>query len=156
MRWKHSQPGDCQPYWIIESSNQLIIDTIQPALTLLKLDTYELTITWLAEGGWHKVYTASARCSKTGKEKSFVLRIALPAYPYYKVESDVATTELIRHFTNIPVPIIYCYDSSANNPLGLEWMLMKKVEANALSEVWNDLDNDDHITLSCQLASWVD
>ncbi|MCJ1431342.1 hypothetical protein MMC27_000693 [Xylographa pallens] len=156
MRWKHYYKNDCRPYWIIDPDLQLIKDTIKPAMSLLELNTDDLSVSWLAEGGWHKVYTVTTSCTITGERKTFVLRLALPVYPYYKVESDVATTELVRHFTTIPVPLIYCYDSSSDNPLGLEWMLMEKVEASALRKVWFDLDNKLHIAITRQLAGWAD
>ncbi|MCJ1405896.1 hypothetical protein MMC11_009126 [Xylographa trunciseda] len=155
MRWR-SRQLQYLPYWIVNPDLQLILDTIKPALTVLRLDAAESTITWLAEGALHKVYTVSTKCLETGQEKRFVLRIALPVYPYYKVESDVATTEFIRHFTSIPVPVIYCYDSSANNALGLEWMLMEKIEADPLRKIWFDLDNDLRVAITRQLAGWAD
>ena len=125
MRWKYLQDDDAEPYWIMQPDLQQIKETIKPALSLLKLDADGAKISWLAEGAWHKVYTVSTTGVDTGSITELVLRLALPVYPYFKVESDVATTEIVRHFTNIPVPIVYCYDSSANNSMLLEWMLME-------------------------------
>lgn len=34
----------------------------------------------------------------------------------------------VRAHTTIPVPAVYAFDSSGDNPLGLEWILMEKIE----------------------------
>lgn len=80
--------------------------------------------------------------------------MALPVDPYYKTESDVATTEILRYFTTIPVPVVYAFDSSANNPLELEWILMAKVGGKRLDEVWTSLDYDSKLRLARTTASW--
>ena len=79
----------------------------------------------------------------------------MPVYPWYKVESDVATTEFVRHFTDIPVPVIYAYDSSAENKLGLEWMLMEKISGSSLEEKWTDMSLKTKTKLTVLLADWV-
>ena len=110
----------------------------------------------LDEGSFNKVYTIDTSDKKTGRLQSYVFRIPLPIYPYYKIECDVATTEFTRHFTTIPVPIIYAYDSSLDNELGLEWMLMQKVVGAPLADSWLDLKNEDHVRLVKQIAGWQD
>ena len=107
----------------------------------------------LATGGFNSVYNISIQSSRASTHE-FIMRVPIPIYPYYKTESDVATTEFVRHFTSIPVPIIYAYDSSCDNKLGLEWMLMEKVDGAPLDDLWLDLDNETHIKITEQVATW--
>ncbi|KAM0801918.1 hypothetical protein BDR22DRAFT_796284, partial [Usnea florida] len=75
--------------------------------------------------------------------------------PYYKIESDVATTEFVRLTTSIPVPVIYAFDSNPNNTLGFEWMLMEKVKGMPLGDVWDTMDFDAKQSLTRIIASWM-
>lgn len=81
-----------------------------------------------AQGAFNQASNIIAANKATGFCEEYVFRVALPIYPHYKLESDVATTEFVRHTTTVPVPIIYAFDSSPNNKLGFEWMLMEKVK----------------------------
>ena len=114
----------------------------------------DCTVEYLATGGFNTVSTIKEMNKGTIESKEFVLRIPLPEDPYFKTECDVATTELVRYFTSIPVPRIYAYDSSSNNVLGLEWILMEKVKGNPLHYTWGDLDNENHIRITKQIAAW--
>lgn len=62
--------------------------------------------------------------------------------------------ELVRHFTRIPVPVIYAYDSSSDNKLNLEWMLMEKVSGEPLTKRWLDLDEASQTRIVQQVADW--
>ena len=74
-----------------------------------------------------------------------VARVAAPAFPEDKLESEVtvqvlctlraitdkgskvATLKFLAKNTDVPVPEVYAWDSDASNPLGAEYMLMQKV-----------------------------
>ncbi|KAI9755315.1 MAG: hypothetical protein M1835_000833, partial [Candelina submexicana] len=121
----------------------------------------DVSVTLLADGNGHKVYNVVVG-SKSGVQEC-VFRVALGLDPFYKVESDVATTEYVRRHTTIPVPKIYIFDSSTNNELGVEWMIMEKNKGTRLSDssTWghNCLDAqiwDAKTKLAELLASWVD
>ncbi|RIB15692.1 hypothetical protein C2G38_1910341, partial [Gigaspora rosea] len=45
--------------------------------------------------------------------------------PQWKTESEVAVMEYIRLNTHIPVPKVYYWNSSVNNPVGAEYILME-------------------------------
>jgi hypothetical protein len=47
--------------------------------------------------------------------------------PRIKTESEVATMDFLRKYTNVPVPIVYHRDSNPYNRLGGEYLLMSKV-----------------------------
>jgi hypothetical protein len=103
-------------------------------LRLIAPQTSEISVEYQTEGSYNKVYTIIASNGATGSCREYTFWVALPIYPYYKVESDVATTEFVRHSTSVPVPIIYAYDS-ADNELDFEWMLMEKVAVKPLHSV---------------------
>ncbi|MCJ1258295.1 hypothetical protein MMC24_006127 [Lignoscripta atroalba] len=156
MRWRNSWYSHTYTCWIIEPDINVIGDIVRSTLKRIGVGGDHVTIELMAEGGFNKVYSITSKVKETGVTTLYVLRVALPVDPYYKTECDVATTELVRHFTSIPVPIIYAYDSSSNNRLGLEWMLMEKITAKELDGYWLDLDNDNHIRLVRQVAGWMD
>jgi hypothetical protein len=86
-----------------------------------------------------------------GTSLDAVVRVASPAFPKDKLESEVsyryyvlyqvtrvgieeitffrkvATCKMIAAFTNIPVPRIYAWNSDASNPVGAEYMILDKV-----------------------------
>ena len=62
------------------------------------------------------------------------MRVSLPVEPFFKTESEAATLSYIRTHTSIPVPEVIEWDSSADNPLGFEWVLVDKVEGVCMGE----------------------
>ncbi|OBT51627.1 hypothetical protein VE04_08926 [Pseudogymnoascus sp. 24MN13] len=92
------------------------------------------TISFLAQGGFNKVYTVSS----PGNE-DLILRIALPVDPRFKTRSEVATMEWMRYNTAIPVPRVLRYGESRANIVGFEWILMTKLSGKNLGDVWNTI-----------------
>lgn len=142
------------PEWVAELSDQRIRETLRPHINHLGYESESVEIEFLSEGGFHRVYTITALNQETKRPKSFVLRIPLPADPYFKTESDVATTEIVRYTTQIPVPVIYAYDSSSNNALGFEWILMEKINGNPMYEYWEKMDYDSKVSFTKLVAGW--
>lgn len=155
IRWVH-ETYHFAPYaqWLKEPSYRRIRDTLRPHLDRLGYESASVEIAFLSEGGFHKVYTITTPNQETKQLKSFVLRIPLPADPYFKTESDVATTEIVRHTTNVPVPVIYAYDSSSDNPLGFEWILMEKINGEPMFDYWRKMDYDSKLRFTKLVANW--
>ncbi|CRK29210.1 hypothetical protein BN1708_004887, partial [Verticillium longisporum] len=86
-----------------------------------------------------------------GMKSTILLRFAAPLDPYWKTESEVATMAWLAAKTFVPVPRVYFFDSSANNDLGLEWVIMELIEgytfANWIDD-WADEDGIDQLTLT--------
>ncbi|CAG8835551.1 7347_t:CDS:2, partial [Gigaspora margarita] len=57
-------------------------------------------------------------------------------YPQWKTESEVAVMEYIRLYTNIPVPKVYYWNSSVNNPVVAEYILMEHIPGIHLCDIW--------------------
>jgi len=78
----------------------------------------------LAQGGFHKVYDVVRTDTKS---VDAVVRVASPAFPKDKLESEVATIQYLAAHTRVPVPRVYSWNSDASNPAGVEYMIMQKV-----------------------------
>lgn len=155
MRWKHLTAFEWFPVWEIEPDLEIIKDVARYHLGSCGFDSDAIMVEYFAGGTHNKLYTINTKYPQTGLPAQCLLRIAMPIYPWYKVESDVATTEFVRHFTDIPVPVIYAYDSSSNNKLGLEWMLMEKVSGSSLEEKWTDMSLKAQTKITTSVADWV-
>ncbi|MCJ1306293.1 hypothetical protein MMC08_009113 [Hypocenomyce scalaris] len=156
MRWKHLIAFDWFPTWKTEPDTKLIEEVVRDHLNTCGFNSDAITVEYFAAGTHNKLYTINTTDAQTGLPAECLFRVALPIYPWYKVESDVATTEFVRHFTDIPVPLIYAYDSSTNNKLGLEWMLMEKITGTPLEEAWPKINSDDQTRLTKKIAEWLD
>ncbi|KAF9224654.1 hypothetical protein BS17DRAFT_703073 [Gyrodon lividus] len=89
----------------------------------------------IAEGGYHKVYEV---LQENGTSLG-VARVAAPAFPKDKLESEVATLKYLAAQTQIPVPQVYAWNSDASNPVGAEYMIMQKVPGTPANKGWDTL-----------------
>ncbi|KAF2171727.1 hypothetical protein M409DRAFT_63333 [Zasmidium cellare ATCC 36951] len=60
----------------------------------------------------------------------------------FVVASEVATMEFLPS-KGIPVPKVYGYSTSTNNPAGVEYILMEYGSGRILSEIWDDMNQQD-------------
>lgn len=56
-----------------------------------------------------------------------LLRVNLPWAPYYSTKSEVATMVYLRS-RGVPAPKVYFFESSAKNPLGVEFTLQELIQ----------------------------
>ncbi|KAF8127591.1 phosphotransferase enzyme family-domain-containing protein [Boletus edulis] len=89
----------------------------------------------LAEGGYHKVYEV------IGEDATVlgIVRVASPAFPRDKLESEVATLRFLATHTEIPVPQVFAWNSDPFNPVGAEYMIMQKVPGVSANTQWDTL-----------------
>ncbi|CAG8553782.1 19142_t:CDS:2 [Gigaspora margarita] len=90
-----------------------------------------ISIQEFSEGGFHKVFIWKM---ENGKE--YIGRVAFPVYPQLKTESEVAVMKYI-HLN--PVPNVYYWNSSTNNPVEVEYILMDHMPGIRLCDIWSDL-----------------
>ena len=103
---------------------------------------------FFAEGAFNKLYSVwSPHISQ-----QYLMRVTLPVEPFFKTESESATLGYIRAYSSVPVPKVIAYDSSSENPIGFEWILLEKIEGIPLSEVWERMDFDSKSSLSREMA----
>jgi hypothetical protein len=115
------------------------------------LPTAKFEVKFLARGAWNQVFLVM---DEQGRE--LIFRVALPVYPWYKTEAEVATIQFVRENTTIPVPNVYAFDSSADNELGYEWILMEKLPGVPYREVEDQLSIEAKLDIARTIAEWVD
>jgi hypothetical protein len=71
---------------------------------------------------------------------------------YYATASEAATLTYL-HSKGIPVPRVYGYSSTENNPVGVEYILMENAKGIPLDTVWFTMSKRDRHTLA---SSFVD
>ena len=155
MRWRYLWFHEQMPHCIQNPDVRCIQETVRPYIKSLAPQASAIAVEPLWHGGFNQAYNVTAKDVATGCQTEYIFRVSLPIWPYYKVESDVATTEFVRHATRIPVPIIYAFDSNSNNRLGFEWMLMEKVQGTPLNEVWKTMEFKKKQDCTKKIASWM-
>lgn len=102
----------------------------------------------LAEGGFNRVFLVTM-----GDGFQLVARIPYPVTvpKYYAVASEVATMDLLRS-SGLPVPKVYGYSPVADNAAGTEYIFMEFVQGAKLGDVWDDLEQEDVVSLTRQLV----
>ena len=152
LKWTHEHSYFIpDPNWLNPPNVEDIREIVWPFLKPLGNKNIEdISVAFLADGGFNRVFTVNTL------KGSYVFRVAWPVDPHYKTEFDVATTELVRHYTTIPVSIIYAYDSSTNNVLGLEWILTEKITSGKkLDDSWEAMEYDTKVHLTETVADWT-
>ena len=155
MRWRYRWRFGLAPEIIQEPNTQQIEETVRQYIEFIAPETETISVELLGQGAFNQAYNVAAENKATGFHKEYVFRVALPIYPHYKLESDVATTEYIRHTTTVPVPTIYAFDSYPDNKLGFEWMLMEKVKGVSLHNTWDTMEYSAKQELTRVVADWV-
>jgi hypothetical protein len=89
----------------------------------------------LAEGGWNKVYLA-----RTGNQR-LIVKIPDPVVQARLVTaSEVATLDFLRDELQLPVPRVFDWSDSSDNPIGCEYIVMEEAQGSALNTIWDDID----------------
>lgn len=115
------------------------------------LNSDRIEVHFFNQGAFNKLYSISCY----GHPKTYLLRVALPLVPYYKIESEAAVLSYIKDRTSIPVARVVGWDSSAANDLGFEWILLEMIDGVALCEVWRKITWDSKLKIVAALASFL-
>ena len=93
----------------------------------------------LAEGGFNRCFKVTMR---TGFE--FVARIPYPVTEPKSllVASEVATIDFLRSH-GLPVPEVFGYSATADNPAGTEYIFMEFVQGRNLGDIWYTLSEEE-------------
>ena len=103
-------------------------------------------VTFVAGGEFNKLYKISTDSG------AFLMRVALPVEPYYKTATEVATIHSVRSRTDIPVPKIIACNTSNENILEFQWILMDFVSGQQSRTAWRKLPMHKKEGLVKQLA----
>ncbi|KAF9630377.1 Aminoglycoside phosphotransferase [Lasiodiplodia theobromae] len=152
------RPNDWYLRWQMEPDTDIIRTMIKPYALFCGLPNDDIKVEFLAQGMYNKVYTVQATNADTGATAERIFRCAAPDFPWYRVEAEVSTMELVRHHTTVPVPKIYAFDSSMDNALGLEWILMEKIEGQTLCDAIGEesISFESKVKIHEAMADWVD
>ncbi|KAI9869656.1 MAG: hypothetical protein M1830_005248, partial [Pleopsidium flavum] len=143
-----------KPIWSVVPDLENVKKVITPYLRSCGFE--DSSVTFFAEGSFNKLFAIRATGPEPGDEQEFIFRVPLPVQPYYKTESEVATCEYVRLHTTIPAPRIFAWDSSSDNKLGFEWILMEKLPGTPLRNVWESLDYETKVRVTRRVAEWMD
>lgn len=91
---------------------------------------YYPNIAKLVEGGFNKVFILRA---KNGREVIARIPTPIAGSPYYTTASEVGTIDFLRTVLKLPVPEVLVYLTTSDNPVGAEYILIERVEAESLS-----------------------
>ncbi|KAF3137237.1 hypothetical protein TWF703_005160 [Orbilia oligospora] len=144
IEWQSGLFGS-QPVWKVEPSIDIVTGIMRSKIQ--EISQHEEsnedsmpTATFLGGGAFNKLYLMN------WYKSSWILRLTLPADPYYKTVSEAATINLIRTSTSLPVPEIITHYSGGveglpnDGNLGLEWILMTKLPGKNLRNAWYEMD----------------
>ncbi|KAF3226678.1 hypothetical protein TWF191_004501 [Orbilia oligospora] len=144
IEWKSGLFGS-QPVWKVEPSIDMVTDLMRSKIQEVSqheepTEDEMSTAAFLSGGAFNKLYLMNSH------KNSWILRLTLPVDPYYKTVSEVATINLIRTSTSLPVPEIITHYSGgveglpSDGNLGLEWILMTKLPGKNLRKAWYEMD----------------
>ncbi|MCJ1395885.1 hypothetical protein MMC18_008771 [Xylographa bjoerkii] len=156
VRWEQREDASPKSYWRDLPCKDLLASFVHIIINRLALDPVDISLEHLWTGGFNSTFVVSTTEKENGSSKEYVFRIPIPEHPFHKMECEIATMEYVRYYTSIPVPIVYAYDSSTENELGLEWMLMEKVMGENVFGNWMDLENEVQVQITRQVAAWQD
>lgn len=156
LRWYGSWHEGWQPRWgTALPCEEDIYKTIKPIWQFCGLSSDEFTITPFSQGMWNKLYLIASEDKTSGKVTERILRISLPVNPWFKLRSEISTMEYVRCKTNSPIPKVYCFDSSMENPLGFEWMIMERMNGQTFRQAKRPMSQQVKENLCRTIAEWV-
>jgi hypothetical protein len=93
----------------------------------------------LAEGGFNRVLVLTMQ---DGFEMIAKIPYHIAQPSFFATASEAATLTFLRA-EGIPVPEVYRYSATANNPVGTEYILMAKAPGVSLASKWESLEDRD-------------
>ncbi|OTA84278.1 hypothetical protein M434DRAFT_83422 [Hypoxylon sp. CO27-5] len=146
LQWTNDDnPFSTRAEWTVVPTIDSIVLTLKKFINQSK----EYHVQHLWDGVYSKLYSVSY------EEKHYVMRVSLPVCPQSKTESEVATLNLIHKNTRLPVPTVICYDSTRNNPIGFEWILMDRIDGKPLSQCWQAVTQNAKERIVKQVAEYA-
>jgi hypothetical protein len=143
-----SLAGLSNPTWLSQRPSLFVTCPLPPRVTR----SHSLPLALLTSS-----YLLHPLSDAGGALESFIMRVSLPVDPYFKTASEVATLQFVRKNTSIPIPRAITFDSSADNELGFEWILMTKLPGVPLKSLWEspNLVWDSRVQITKTLAGYV-
>lgn len=151
---KVNHPADDLPHRVctfVDPATDLEVrETITPHLLSLGLNE-DIEISKFDAGGFNQLFKVTSNNPSTQR---LLFRIAINETRKDKVNSEVATMEYVRQKTTIPVPKVYAYDSSCNNPIGSPWILLEYMQAERYEKQKAKMSRAQQEAIMKQVADW--
>ncbi|KAK2754792.1 hypothetical protein FQN54_006685 [Arachnomyces sp. PD_36] len=103
----------------------------------------------MAEGGFNKIFLLTM---DDGLEVIARIPTPIAGPPHFTTASEVATLDFLRNTLGVPVPKIFASSSTADNPVGAEYMIMERFYGESLASRWLSLSTSDIKDVMTQLA----
>ncbi|SPJ89689.1 uncharacterized protein FTOL_13050 [Fusarium torulosum] len=116
--------------WVVEPTTENIRKTLKK-----RYPGSDIVVEFFSEGAYNKLYQITINIHTT-----YLLRVSLPVDPIYKTMSEVATLEFVATISDIPIPMPVLFDSTRHSPIGLEWIMMTKLDGATLHNIWPRLE----------------
>lgn len=146
LGWKDELMGP-RPIWTTDPSVEIVAEIAHRHLELSADEIARTKTRFEFQGAFNKLY--AVECPRG----SFFMRISLPVDPQFKTLSEVATIGLLQSHTSVPVPRIIASNSTNDNKLKFEWILMERVHGIPLGDIWIPLTWDGKISCVKEVAS---
>lgn len=148
----HQGSLDLQPRWEYEPSLEAVKAVCLQTLGITQGTPDYCTVSFLASGGFNKLYLVET--TKQNQKKKCVMRVSLPVDPHHKTIGEVTTLRWLRRHTTIPVPGVIGFDSSSDNKIGFEWIMMDFMPGVSAWYMWRKMSMAAKRTLVERLADY--
>lgn len=146
--------GALLPKWRIEPSIQQVTAGALKYCHHASLQSNNLQVERFAGGYFSRCYKLSSVDSH-GIQRCAVLGVQAPVMPWYRTQSQVATMQYIRENTRAPIPKVFAFDSSTENPMSFEWVLMEHMEGEPYEKVAKTMTFDERLRLYGELGKYM-
>ena len=114
---------DMEPRWAREPDIEAIDKVCRRHLNIDPGKEDACTVSFHATGSFNRMYLVET-CAGSRRGR-YMMRVSLPVDPRNKTRGEVATLQLVRRKTDIPVPEVIAFDDTKENEIGFEWILME-------------------------------
>ncbi|KIJ47733.1 hypothetical protein M422DRAFT_248739 [Sphaerobolus stellatus SS14] len=104
----------------------------------------------LGDGAYGRafLYTLS-----TGRQ--VVAKVILSVQPIIKTEREAASMLLVKEKTSVPVPDVYLFCSTVDNPVRAEWIVMESLQGERFIDCFEDLSYEKRYRTAADLARFI-
>ncbi|KAJ4399888.1 hypothetical protein N0V85_005898 [Neurospora sp. IMI 360204] len=124
---------DIEPRWARQPDIDAIAQVVRRHLGITSPS--QCVVTFHSSGTYNKLYHIHSPV-----HGRYLMRVILPVDPHNKTRGEVATLQLVRRKTDIPVPVVVAYDDTSDNEIGFEWILMKLLEGKPAHLRWRKMN----------------